>query len=90
MFAACTTTEITARVRAFIVENFLFGDESRQFAGTDSFVQKGILDSTGILELIQFVESEFDVAVGDGETVPENLDSLAAVTAFIQRKRDGR
>jgi acyl carrier protein len=85
--ATLDSAEITTKVQAFIVDNFLFGDAAPLSSDADSFIQKGILDSTGILELIQFIEGEFGITVQDSETLPENLDSLAAVTAYIQRKR---
>jgi acyl carrier protein len=76
---------IEAVVRSFIVENFLFGKEIR-LQECDSFIQTGILDSTGILELIEFLESTFTIHVEESETIPEHLDSLANVARFICRK----
>jgi acyl carrier protein len=80
------TAEIAARVRAFIVENFLFGDESTKIAEIDSFIKSGIIDSTGILELIDFLESTYGLTVDESETTPANLDSLGKVSAFVARK----
>jgi acyl carrier protein len=71
----------------FVVENFLFGDTERAPATEESLVESGIVDSTGILELIEFLESRFEIEVADTETVPTNLDSIANLTAFVMRKR---
>jgi acyl carrier protein len=83
---ASDSVEIAARVRGFIVENFLLGNESTKFAETDSFIQNGIIDSTGILELIEFLESTYGVTIDESETIPANLDTLSNVAAFVARK----
>jgi acyl carrier protein len=72
-------------VRAFIVENFLFGNDDGLMDDT-SFLDEGIIDSTGILELVSFLEDEFGIAVGDEELIPENLDSLGNVLAYLEGK----
>jgi acyl carrier protein len=76
-------------LRAFIVENFLFGDESAPFAFSDddSFQERGIVDSTGILELVCHLQERYAVDVADDELVPDNLDSLTKVARFVERKR---
>ena len=76
-------------LRAFIVDNFLFGDESAPFAFSDddSFQERGIVDSTGILELVCHVQEKYAIDVADEELVPDNFDSLAKVSRFIERKR---
>lgn len=73
------------QVRHFIVNNFLFGDGDRLQEGT-SFLQGGIIDSTGILELITFLEESYGIKIQDEELVPENLDSVVKVAAFVVRK----
>jgi len=75
-----------ARVRSYIVENFLFG-ESGKLGETTSFLNTGILDSTGILSLVAFLETSFGISVKDDELVPENLDSLRNIGRFLARKR---
>jgi acyl carrier protein len=75
------------RIRNFVVENFLFGDASNGLRDSDSLLNKGIIDSTGVLELVSFLENNFGVRVEDEELVPENLDSIANVTAYILRKQ---
>ena len=74
-------------LRDYIVENFLFGDTETQFTDDDSFMEKGILDSTGILDLILFLEENFDIKVEDDELIPENLDSINNLVAFISGKK---
>ena len=76
---------IIEMVRQFIVTNFLFGD-GRQLQDDTSFLQSGIIDSTGMLELITYLEETFGIKIQDNELVPENLDSLARVAAFVARK----
>ena len=75
-----------SRVRDYIVENFLFGDADKLNENT-SFLQTGILDSTGILSLVAFLENNFGISVKDDELVPENLDSLRHIGRFLERKR---
>jgi len=74
-----------ARVRAFIVDNFLFGSADGLEDHT-SFLDEGIIDSTGILELVLFLEETYDVRVGDEDVVPENFDSLDAVDSYLQKR----
>lgn len=74
-------------IRAFIVEVFMFGDESEAFEDSDSFMTKGIIDSTGVLELVAFLEEKYEVMVDDEEMVPTNLDSIDYLAAFIQKKK---
>lgn len=78
---------IEQEVRGYILENYLFTDDESVLANSDSFLQKGILDSTGILEVIYFIEDEYGVKVEDEEMVPENLDSVERLVAFVQRKQ---
>jgi acyl carrier protein len=73
------------KIKDFIVENFLYGsDEDLQ--DDTSFLEEGIIDSTGVLELVEFLEEEFEIAVDDEELIPENLDSINNVAAYLQRK----
>jgi len=72
-------------VRDFVVSNFLFGDASSLQDDT-SFLDSGIIDSTGILELITFLEQHFKIKVEPEETVPDNLDSVEKVAQFLVRK----
>ncbi len=73
------------RVRRFIVENFYVSDPSE--VGDDvSLINTGLVDSTGMLEVIAFLETEFGIRIADQEMVPENLDSVARIAAFVERK----
>lgn len=72
-------------VRAFIVDNLLFGDDSG-LADDTHFLAEGIVDSTGFLELVLFLEETFEISVEDAEMIPENLDSLDLIEAYLGRK----
>jgi acyl carrier protein len=74
-------------VRDFIFKNFLFDDSGDALDDNDSFLEKGIIDSTGMLELVAFLEEKFGFRVEDEELVPENLDSVARLVDFISRKK---
>ena len=73
------------KIREFISENFLFG-EANGLKDDTSFLEEGIIDSTGVLELVNFLEEEFSITVDDEELIPENLDSINNVTAFLVGK----
>ena len=74
------------KLRAYIVENLLFGQDGN-FEDTDSFMESGIIDSTGVLELISYLEEEYSIVVEEEEMVPDNLDSVARLAEFVSRKR---
>jgi len=74
-------------VRRFIEDTFLMGVRTEPLADTDSFLEHHVLDSTGFLELIAFLEQTYAIEVADDEMVPENLDSIDSVVRFIARKR---
>lgn len=78
-------TEHKTKIRNFIVENFLFGD-ANGLADDTSFLREGIIDSTGILELVAFLENEFPITVDDEELVPENLDSINSLAIYLEKK----
>ncbi len=73
------------RIRKFITTNFYVADAST-LADDTSLLDQGIVDSTGVLEVVAFVEEEFGIRVADEEMLPENLDSIACIAAFIARK----
>jgi len=77
--------DIKNKIRTFIVENFLFGKDEGLEDET-SFLDEGIIDSTGILELVSFMEQEFHIKVEDEELIPENLDSIKNVVAYLKKK----
>lgn len=76
-------------LRSFIVDNFLFGDATGRFAFTndDSFQERGIVDSTGILELVCHLQDHYGIDIADAELVPDNLDSVSKAASFVARKR---
>ncbi len=80
------SSAINASVRRFIGENFLFREDLRSIKDDDSFMDAGIIDSTGVLELVFFVETTYGIEVGDEEIVPENIDSISAIVRYVQRK----
>jgi acyl carrier protein len=80
-------TQIRTELTEFIVTNYLFGDITRVPQDDDTLVEAGIIDSTGILELIEFLESRFGIEVAEAETVPENLGSISSLTGYVMRKR---
>jgi acyl carrier protein len=77
--------DYVATVRDFVVANFLFGDGELLKEDT-SFMEKGIVDSTGMLELIMFLEETYNIKIEDDELVPENLDNLQNISRFVSRK----
>lgn len=78
--------DIVKQVRNFITSSFLFGASADSLADDDSFLDKGIIDSTGILEVVAWLENTFGFKVADEELVPDNLDSVNHLSAFIARK----
>lgn len=78
--------DVQSTIEAFILDSLLLGDETRLPKPSDSLVESGVIDSTGILELIEFLEAEFGILVDEAETVPENLDGVANLVAYVDRK----
>jgi len=79
-------TDIEQQVRTFIEENFLFHGDLDSLSGVESLIEAGLIDSTGILELVAFLETKFNFTIADMEIVPENLDSIRAITAYVENK----
>lgn len=79
------STDIRHQIRRFVIEEVLFG-ENGDLTDETSFLEKGILDSTGVLELVAFLEKTFDIKVADTELLPDNLDSIRAAEEFVSRK----
>jgi len=77
---------ITEELRVFVIDNFLFGQADGHLSDDTSFLEAGIIDSTGLLELIGFVERQYGIKLKDDELIPDNLDSIRKLSAFIQRK----
>jgi len=74
-------------VKAFVVETFLFGEDDKLKEDT-SFIESGMIDSTGILELAAFLEETFGFRLRDDELIPENLDSISNVVSFLRKKME--
>jgi acyl carrier protein len=74
------------QIRQFIVDNYVFDDRVRAFGDDDSFLDSGFIDSTGVLELVMFVEETFNVEVSDEDVVPENFDSVNNLVRYLSRK----
>ncbi|HEY7497068.1 MAG TPA: acyl carrier protein [Vicinamibacterales bacterium] len=81
---------IAAEIKEFVVTNFLFGQNGDSITNDQSFLENGIIDSTGVLELVAFLEQRFGIAVADRELLPENLDSVDNVTRFVSRKLEAQ
>lgn len=84
-----TNTAPREQLRQFILNNYLFTDDQSALADDTSFLDNGILDSMGILELIDFLDETFSVKVTGDELVPENLDSINSVLKFLAAKTQG-
>ncbi len=80
---------VQEEIRNYVIDHILFGD-GEKLRDDVSFQETGILDSTGFLELITFVEEQFGVEIADDELVPEHFDTLRAVSAFVEQKRASR
>ncbi len=78
--------EINIAIRRFISENFLFREEVDSLSDDASLLAAGVIDSTGVLELVGFLETHFSIAVADEEMLPQNLDSIRAISGYVQRK----
>jgi len=79
-------TEIREQLRRYIAENLLFSDKDYPFEDDASFLKNGVVDSTGVMELVAYVEKKFSVTVDPKEVVPDNFDSIKSLTGYIQRK----
>ncbi len=79
--------ELRTEIRNFIVENFMMGMNPDELSDSDSLLDKGIIDSTGVLELVGFLEENYQIQIEDEELVPENLDSVNNLANFIQKKQ---
>ena len=79
--------ELKAKIREYIVENFLFGDDAPLTSDSISLLDEGIIDSVGVMELVAFLEGDFGLTVEDEELIPENLDSVENLASFISKKQ---
>ncbi|MEO6097078.1 MAG: acyl carrier protein [Fibrobacteria bacterium] len=77
---------VKAKLRGFVSGNFLLGKSASELGETDSFLESGIVDSTGILEFVDFLKETWDIEVADEDLLPENFDSIKNLTSFVLRK----
>ncbi len=78
-----------AKIRDFILENFMAGESEEALDNDSSFLEKGIIDSMGVLELVAFVEDTYDIEIEDEELVPSNFDSVSKLVEYVRRKLAG-
>jgi acyl carrier protein len=88
--AGRTADNLRASLRAFISSSTLPLSNIPSFADNDSFLEKGILDSTGVLEVVGHIEKEYGIRVEADEIIPDNLDSIDQLAAFIEKKTAGQ
>ena len=79
--------EIKQQIREFVIENFLMGDAAAMLKDGESFLETGTIDSTGVLEVVTYLESHFSIKVDDKDLVPENLDSVNNLTKYVLRRK---
>ena len=80
------SANIETQVRRFIADNFLFREDRASVGDTESLLDAGLIDSTGILELVAFLENQFGIPIDDADIVPDNLDSIGTIVAFVEGK----
>lgn len=78
---------VEKQIRDYIGENFLFDKDAADLAGDSSFLDMGLIDSTGVLEIILFIEQQFGIKMEDHEMLPENLDSVNNIVRFVESRR---
>ncbi|CAL7959608.1 Acyl carrier protein [Gammaproteobacteria bacterium] len=78
--------KIKSEIRSYILENFLFGYRENELLDNTSFLEIGVLDSMGIMELVAYLQREYGISVSDEEIIPENLGSVDCVTKFLLKK----
>ncbi len=78
--------DVRARLREFVAKNFYLPDP-KAFTDQTSFLDQGIIDSTGVLELVTFIENEYGISVADDDMVPQNFDSIDALAAFVAKRK---
>jgi acyl carrier protein len=90
MSLAEETAEVTikGKIKEFVRNNFLIGAENKSLGDDDSFLEQGIIDSTGILELVEYAQDTFEIKIEDEELLPDNLDSLSKLAKFIISKKN--
>ena len=82
--------EIENKIKTYIAKNLLFSGDEFKYSNDASFLEEGIVDSLGVMELVSFVEDQFGVSVDDQEITPDNFDSVTRLAAYIQHKLNGK
>jgi acyl carrier protein len=82
--------EIKDKIKTYIAQNLLFRDDGYQYPDDTSFLEEGIVDSQGVMELVLFVEEQFGITVEDNEIIPDNFDSVSLLTDYVCRKMETR
>jgi acyl carrier protein len=78
--------DVEIKVRKFVEDNFLFRDDRSALSETESLLDAGLIDSTGVLELVAFLEQEFSIHMADADIVPANLDSIKSIVGYVKGK----
>ncbi len=73
-------------LRRFVTDNFMFGKVANGFADDDSFLERGIIDSTGVMELVAFLEEQYGIKLHDQDLIPDNLDSINGLARFVESR----
>ncbi len=81
------SANVNSKVREFIKDNFMYRDDREDLADGESLLDAGLIDSTGILELVAFIETEFSIQMADADIVPDNLDSVQTIVRYVEGKR---
>jgi acyl carrier protein len=81
------SSTVAAKVHSYVVDRFLFGKDGHRLQNDASFLEQSLIDSTGVLELVAFLEEQYGIKVDDDELVPENLDSVNRIAQFVERKQ---
>lgn len=81
---------VEEKIRKYIADNILFSKDGFPYSDEASFLENGIIDSMNVLELVVFVEDNFGVTVSDEDVVPDNFDSVARLSAYVQQKQEAK
>jgi acyl carrier protein len=82
------TIAVENEIRTFLAQNFPLGDDPSRLASDASLIEAGIIDSTGVLELVGFLEENYRITIADEELLPENLDTIENIVGFLQGKAE--
>jgi len=82
------TIDIESEIYKFVVDNFMFG-QAAGLACDESLLQRGVIDSTGVLELVSFLQENFNITVEDNEIIPANLETINGIVAYVNKKLNG-